>query len=135
MSKLKGGVAMIGGIASYLFGGWDELLIALCIFMVLDYLTGLLRAFIKKEISSNIGFHGIARKMVIFVVLILANMLDMVVNVEAGLFRGMVCFFYITNEGISILENCASVGLPIPEFMRDALKQLSNGQKKEKIEK
>ncbi len=99
--------------------------------MVLDYGTGLLRAWINKEVSSDVGLRGIARKAVIFVVLIVAVMLDRLLNTGTWVFRTLVCYFYIANEGISLLENCAGLGLPIPEKIKDALAQHKDGEKKE----
>ncbi len=93
--------------------------------MVLDCGTGLLRAWINKKVSSDVGLRGIARKVVIFVVLIVAVMLDRLLNTGTW-----VCYFYIANEGISLLENCAGLGLPIPEKIKDALAQLKDGEKK-----
>lgn len=100
-------------------------------FIVLDYCTGVIRAWINKEISSDIGFKGIARKMVILIVLIVAVLLDRLLNTGTWVFRTIVCYFYIANEGISLLENCAGLGLPVPESIQNALVQLKDGEKKE----
>lgn len=124
-------VAGVGTVVTYLFGSWDLALQILIIFMVLDYFTGLLRGAINKELSSDIGFHGLARKAVIFVVLIVAVSLDRLMNTGTWVFRTLICYFYIANEGISILENCATLGLPIPEKLKDMLMQLKEGNKKE----
>ena len=124
-------IAAIGTGFTWLFGTWDTALIVLISFMVLDYATGLLRAWINKEVSSDIGLKGIARKCVIFVVLIVAVMLDRLLNTGTWVFRTLVCYFYIANEGISLLENCAGLGLPIPEKIKDALIQLKDGEKKD----
>ncbi|ARC85628.1 toxin secretion/phage lysis holin family protein [Clostridium argentinense CDC 2741] len=124
-------VASIGTGLTWLFGTWDTAIGILILFMVLDYITGLLRGYINKELSSNIGLKGIARKAVIFVVLIVAVSLDRLINTETWVFRTLVCYFYIANEGISLLENCATLGLPIPEKIKEALLQLKEGNKKE----
>ncbi|WP_291568521.1 phage holin family protein [Clostridium sp. UBA2485] len=124
-------VASIGTAFTWLFGTWDTAIGILILFMVLDYITGLLRGYINKELSSNIGLKGIARKAVIFVVLIVAVSLDRLINTETWVFRTLVCYFYIANEGISLLENCATLGLPIPEKIKEALLQLKEGNKKE----
>lgn len=124
-------IAAIGTGFTWLLGTWDTALIVLISFMVLDYATGLLRAWINKEVSSDTGLKGIARKCVIFVVLIVAVMLDRLLNTGTWVFRTLVCYFYIANEGISLLENCAGLGLPIPEKIKDALAQLKDGEKKE----
>lgn len=124
-------VAGAGTIITYLFGAWDYALTMLIGLMVLDYVTGLVKAYINKVISSDVGLKGIARKCLILVVLIVAVMLDRLMNNETWVFRTLVCYFYIANEGISLLENCAQMGLPIPEKLKDALVQLKEGNKKE----
>ena len=123
-------VAFIGTSFTWLFGTWDTALIVLVSFMVLDYLTGVLRAVVNKEVSSDTGLKGIARKTVIFIVLIVAVLLDRLLNTGAWVFRTVICYFYIANEGISLLENCAGLGLPIPDVIKDALIQLKDGEKK-----
>ena len=124
-------VAAIGTGVTWLFGTWDTALIVLVCFMALDYATGVLRAWINIEVSSDIGLKGIARKTVIFIVLIVAVLLDRLLNTGTWVFRTLICYFYIANEGISLLENCAGLGLPIPEKLKEALVQLKDGEKKE----
>lgn len=124
-------VAGIGTLLTWLLGTWDTAIAVLIVFMVLDYCTGVLRAYINKEVSSDIGLKGIARKAVIFVVLIVAVLLDRLLNTGNWVFRTLICYFYIANEGISLLENCATLGLPIPDKLKDALAQLKDGEKKE----
>jgi toxin secretion/phage lysis holin len=131
LNYIKVIVMAIGTGITWLLGTWDTALVVLIVFMGLDYGTGLLRAWINKEVSSNVGLKGIARKAVIFVVLIVAVMLDRLLNTGTWVFRTLVCYFYIANEGISLLENCAGLGLPIPEQIKDALVQLKDGEKKE----
>lgn len=126
----KLGVIALGTGFTWLFGAWDMPLITLVIFMALDYLTGVIRGYINKELSSDVGLKGIARKGVIFVVLIVAVLLDRLLNTGIWFFRTLVCYFYIANEGISLLENCASLGAPIPDKLKDALIQLREGKKK-----
>lgn len=130
LNYYKGGVAIVGTALTYLFGTWDTALTVLVIFIVLDYLTGLLRAFVNKEVSSDVGLKGIARKAVIFIVLIVAVLLDRLLNTGTWVFRTLICYFYIANEGISLLENCCGLGLPIPDKLKDALAQLKEGEKK-----
>ena len=125
LNYLKGVVAIVGTALTWLFGAWDTAL------MVLDYCTGVIRAFINKEVSSDIGLKGIARKAVILIVLIVAVLLDRLLNTGTWVFRTIVCYFYIANEGISLLENCAGLGLPVPESIQNALVQLKDGEKKE----
>ena len=124
-------VATIGTWFTWLFGTWDTALIVLIIFMVLDYCTGLLRGAVNKELSSDVGLKGIARKVVIFIVLIVAVLLDRLLNTGNWVFRSLVAYFYIANEGISLLENCAQLGVPIPDKLKDMLIQLKEGNKKE----
>ena len=131
LNYFKMGVATVGTAITWLFGSWDTALMVLICFMVLDYATGLLRAYINKEVSSDIGLIGIARKAVIFVVLIVAVLLDRLLNTGNWVYRTLVSYFYIANEGISLLENCAGLGLPIPAKLKDALAQLKEGEKKE----
>lgn len=124
-------IAVICTAFTWLFGAWDTPLGILVLFMVLDYATGLMRGYVNKELSSDIGLKGIARKAVIFIVLIVAVALDRLLNTGTWLFRSLVCYFYIANEGLSLLENCASLGLPIPDKILEALAQLKDGEKKE----
>ena len=131
LNYIKVIVMALGTWITWLLGSWDKALVVLIVFMVLDYGTGLLRAWINKEVSSDVGLMGIARKGLIFVVLIVAVMLDRLLNTGTWVFRTLVCYFYIANEGISLLENCAGLGLPIPEKIKDALAQLKDGEKKE----
>lgn len=128
---LKTIIATIGTVFTWLFGAWDTALIALIGFMVLDYATGLIKAYVNKEVSSDVGLKGIARKSLILIVLMVAVMLDRLLNTGAWVFRSLICYFYIANEGISLLENCAQLGLPIPDKLKDALVQLKEGNKKE----
>jgi toxin secretion/phage lysis holin len=127
-------IATIATGFTWIFGTWGLAIEVLITFMSLDYVTGLLRGYINKELSSDVGLKGIARKMVIFVVLIVAVMLDRLLNVDKWIFRTLVCYFYIANEGLSILENCATLGLPVPEQITNALKQLKEGNKKDYLD-
>lgn len=126
-------VIALGTGFTWLFGVWDIPLIVLVVFMVLDQLTGVIRGYVNKELSSDVGLKGIARKCVILIILIVAVMLDRLLNTGSWMFRTMVAYFYIANEGISLLENCASLGAPIPEKLKNALIQLKEGKKKEPI--
>ncbi|WP_206871155.1 phage holin family protein [Clostridium zeae] len=124
-------IAAIGTVATWIFGVWDTALMVLIAFMVLDYTTGIIKAYINKIISSDVGLKGIARKSVIFIVLIVAVLLDKLLNTGTWVFRTLVCYFYIANEGISLLENCVELGLPVPDQLQDALVQLKDGNRKE----
>ena len=131
INYIKGVLVSVGTGLTWFLGTWDTALAVLVCFMVLDYVTGLLRAYVNKEVSSDVGLKGIARKAVIFVVLIVAVLLDRLLNTGNWVFRTLICYFYIANEGISLLENCAGLGLPIPEKLKEALAQLKEGEKKE----
>ena len=120
-----------GTAFSYLFGGFDVTIIALAIFMALDYLTGVSGAIINKKLSSEIGLSGIAKKSLIVIILIMAVVLDRLINQEYHIFRTLVCYFYIANEGISILENIALLGVPFPNKLLSVLKQLKKDSEKE----
>lgn len=126
-------IIALGTGFTWLFGVWDIPLVVLVVFMVLDQLTGVIRGYVNKELSSDVGLKGIARKCVILIILIVAVMLDRLLNTGSWMFRTMVAYFYIANEGISLLENCASLGAPIPEKLKHALIQLKEGKKKEPI--
>ncbi|MFT8348763.1 holin family protein [Clostridium saccharoperbutylacetonicum] len=124
LNTLKYMVAIAGTGFTWLFGAWDLALTILIVFMVLDYATGILKGYVNKELSSNIGLKGIARKAVILVVLIVAVCLDRLLNTGSWIFRTLVAYFYIANEGLSLLENCAALGAPVPTQITDALAQL-----------
>ena len=126
-------IAGIGTFLTWLFGAWDIALMVLVCFMVLDYLTGLIKAYLTKKLSSNVGLHGIARKSVILIVLIMSVMLDRILNSGTWVFRTLVCYFYIANEGLSILENCSVIGLPIPQKIQEALEQLKNMENESEV--
>ena len=124
-------VATVGTTFTWLFGAWDTALTVLVCFMILDYITGVLRAFINKEVSSNIGLIGIARKSLILVVLIVGVLLDRLLNEGTWVFWTLIAYFYIANEGISLIENCVGLGLSVPQKLQDTLIQLKEGNKKE----
>jgi toxin secretion/phage lysis holin len=117
-------VAVIGCFCSYLFGGWDTVLIVLVTFVVMDYITGVTSAAIQHKLNSHEGFNGILRKSTIFLVLIVAVLLDRLVGNQGQIFRTTVAYFYIANEGVSILENVGKCGVPLPEKLVSILEQL-----------
>lgn len=121
-------VSVIGTVFTYLFGSWDKALAILITFMVLDYITGLIKAWYKKELSSDVGLHGLARKATILIVLIIAVLLDRLINQGTWVFRTLVAYFYIANEGISILENIAVLNVPFPAKIKDVLIQLQENK-------
>lgn len=129
---LKAAAAALGGAAAYLWGPWDALSIALVIFVVLDYITGIAKAAVRRELSSKAGFHGLLKKVAIFVLVAIGTVMDSVIPAANHAIRSAVIMFYIANEGLSILENAGEIGLPMPEALKAALKKLSEpGEKKE----
>ena len=117
-------IAAIGGWRGWFLGGCDGLLYALIAFAVVDYLTGIMCAIVDKKLSSAVGFKGIFKKVLIFVLVGIANILDVQVIGNGSVLRTAVIFFYISNEGISLLENASHLGLPIPAPIRNVLQQL-----------
>ncbi len=124
-------VAVVATFFTYLFGGWDVALSILIIFMVLDYLTGVIYAYTIQTLNSEVGFKGLIKKCMILVVLIIGVMLDRILGNGTWVFRTLVCYFYIANEGISLLENISNLGVPIPNKLRNALEQLNKDDDKE----
>lgn len=116
--------AAIGGWLGYFLGGCDGLLYTLIAFVVIDYLTGIMCAISDHTLSSEVGFRGICRKVLIFLLVGIANILDIHVLGNGSVLRTAVIFFYISNEGVSLLENAAHLGLPVPEKVKDVLEQL-----------
>ncbi len=124
--------AGIGGWLGYFLDGCDGLLIALLAFVVVDYVTGVMCAIIDKKLSSAVGFKGIFRKVLIFTLVGIANIVDIYVIGDGSILRTAVIFFYLSNEGVSLLENTVHLGLPVPEKLKDVLEQLhERGEKKE----
>ena len=124
-------IAGIGGWLGYFLGGSDGLLYALIAFVVIDYITGVMCAIADHTLSSEVGFKGICRKVLIFLLVGIANILDVQVIGTGSVLRTAVIFFYISNEGISLLENAGHLGLPIPEKMRSILEQLHDRSESE----
>lgn len=114
----------VGGWLGYFLGGCDGLLYALIAFVVIDYITGVMCAIINRELSSAVGFKGIFRKVLIFLLVGIANIIDVQVIGTGAVLRTAVIFFYISNEGVSLLENAGHLGLPIPEKIKTVLEQL-----------
>lgn len=114
----------LGGWLGYFLGGCDGLLYALIAFVVIDYLTGVMCAITDKKLSSAVGFKGIFRKVLIFLLVGIANVIDVEVIGTGAVLRTAVIFFYISNEGVSLLENAGHLGLPVPEKIRSVLEQL-----------
>lgn len=119
-------LSMVGAILGALFGKLDGLLIALLVFMALDYITGVINAIYSKTLSSEVGFKGLLRKALILIVVIVGHILDIYVLKVGSTVRSGVCLFYISNEGISILENAANIGLPLPDKLKKILEEVLN---------
>ena len=118
--------AAVGGWLGYFLGGCDGLLYALIAFVVIDYITGVMCAIADKTLSSEVGFKGICRKVLIFLLVGIANIIDVQVLGAPGVLRTAVIFFYLSNEGVSLLENAAHLGLPVPDAIKTVLEQLHN---------
>ena len=118
-------VAAIGGTIGYFLGGLDGFLYALIAFVVIDYLTGIMVAILERKLSSEVGFRGIFKKVLIFSLVAVAHIIDSQLIQTGSAIRTAVIFFYLSNEGISIIENTAIIGLPIPEKLKTVLKQLN----------
>ena len=123
-AKIQMAVAAIGGWLGYFLGGMDGLMIALIIFMALDYITGLMCAVIDKKLSSAVGFKGICKKVLILMLVGVAHIVDLHVVGTGDALRSAVVCFYLSNESVSMLENAAHLGLPIPEKLKSVLAQL-----------
>ena len=118
-------IAAVGGYIGYFLGGWDGFLYALLAFVVIDYITGIMVAVLEKRLSSEVGFRGIFKKVLIFSLVAVGHIIDSKLIQNGGAIRTAVIFFYLSNEGISILENTAKIGLPIPAKLRGILEQLN----------
>jgi toxin secretion/phage lysis holin len=117
-------IAFLGGICGFLFGAVDGLFYALVGFVVLDYVTGIIVAIIRKELSSNVGFHGICKKILMFAVVALANIVDVQIIGDGSTLRTAVIFVFLANEGLSLLENVGNAGITYPAILKNALSQL-----------
>ena len=124
-------LAAVGGWLGYFLGGCDGLLYALIAFVVIDYITGVMCAINDKTLSSAVGFKGICKKVLIFLMVGIGHILDAKVIGTGSVLRTAFIFFYISDEGISLIENAAHLGLPIPQKLRDVLEQLHNRAEKE----
>ena len=121
----------VGGWLGYFLGGCDGLLYALIAFVAIDYITGVMCAINDRTLSSEVGFKGICRKVLIFLLVGIGHILDINVIGTGSVLRTAVIFFYISNEGVSLLENSAHLGLPVPQKIKDVLEQLHKRSEKE----
>ena len=123
--------AAIGGGIGWFLGGADGFLYALIAFVVIDYITGVMCAIVDKKLSSEVGFKGICKKALVFILVGVGNIIDVQVLGQAGVLRTAVIFFYLSNEGVSLLENAGHLGLPIPAKLKAVLEQLHDRSEKE----
>ena len=114
----------IGGWLGWFLGGCDGLMYALIAFVVVDYITGIMCAIVDKKLSSEVGFKGICKKVLIFLLVGMANILDVNIIGSGSVLRTAAIFFYLSNEGVSLLENATHLGLPVPNAMKEVLQQL-----------
>ena len=122
LTGFKYAFALLGGTITAFLGGWDLALQVLVLFVVLDYLVGLIAAWTEKALDSRIGFRGIAKKILLFVPIAICYALDQVLGQE--ILRSLAIFFYIANEGLSIVENLGRAGVPVPDALGEALEQM-----------
>lgn len=118
-------IALFGSIVGWLLGELDSLIYTLVVFVAIDYVTGILLAIYEKKISSNIGYKGICKKVMIFALVALGNIIDKQLIGSGSSIRTMLIMFYLSNEGISILENAAKIGLPLPQKLKEVLQQIN----------
>jgi toxin secretion/phage lysis holin len=114
------------GFLGWFWGGFDGFLYALMVFIIIDYITGLMLAILERKLSSEVGFRGIFKKVLILTFVGVGHILDQYVLINGNAIRTAVIFFYLSNEGISILENTSKIGLPVPKKLKGVLKQLDN---------
>jgi toxin secretion/phage lysis holin len=127
INTLQFAFIIIGGWLGWFLGGFDGFLYALVAFVVIDYITGIMLAIIEKKVSSEVGAKGIFKKVLIFTLVGIGHIIDRQIAGDGSVVRTAVIFFYLSNEGISILENSTKIGLPIPEKLKNILEQLNKG--------
>ena len=123
---LRIAAAGIGGIATYIWGPWDALIIALVAMVIIDYITGVIKAAVQGKLSSAVGFRGLLKKVAIFLLVAVGVMVDRVIPATNEAVRSAVIFFYIANEGLSILENAGELGLPLPAALKKSLEKMKD---------
>ena len=128
-AKIQIAITAIGGWLGYFLGGLDGLMIALIVLMTLDYVSGVMCAIIDRKLSSAVGFKGVCKKVFILMLVGVAHIIDLHVVGTGSALRGAVICFYMSNEGLSLLENAAHIGLPIPDKLRDILAQLHDKER------
>ena len=133
INYLKITFAAIAGVLGWFLGEINSLFYALIAFVVLDYITGVLLAICEKKVSSEIGFKGISKKVMIFILVGLGNVIDQYIIGSGSSLRTMLIMFYLSNEGISILENATNIGLPLPQKLKDVLLQVSKTDERTRL--
>ena len=128
-TKIQIAITALGGWLGYFLGGMDGLMIALIVLMTLDYVSGVMCAIVDRKLSSAVGFKGICKKVFILMLVGVAHIIDLHVVGTGSALRGAVICFYMSNEGLSLLENAAHIGLPIPDKLRDILAQLHDKER------
>ena len=131
--SIEAASAAIGGVVGWYVGGFDGFLFALIAFIVVDYITGVMRAIVDKKLSSEIGAKGITQKVAIFLIIGIAHLVDNYVLQTGAALRTAVIFFYMANECLSVLENSVGLGLPVPEKLREVLEQLKDKSGKDQL--
>ena len=121
-------LSTLGYLLIYLLGGWDIALQCLVIAIALDYVSGITRAFVTKTLSSRIGFQGLLKKMCLLLIVMLGTLIDRVTG-DTGAIRTLVIYYFVANEGLSIIENLGQAGVPIPPAIKKALKALRKESK------
>ena len=124
-TNIQIGITAIGGFLGWLLGGLDGFIYALLAFVVIDYVTGVMVAVLERKVSSEVGFRGIFKKVLIFAMVGIGNIIDVQLIKNGSAIRTAVIFFYLSNEGISIIENSAKIGLPVPEKLKTVLEQIN----------
>lgn len=123
-AKIQVAITAVGGWLGYFIGGIDGMMLALIVLMALDYITGVMCAVLDKKLSSAVGFKGIFKKVLILMLVGVANVVDLNVMGTGSALRGAIIAFYLSNEGLSLLENVVHIGLPVPDKLKDVLAQL-----------
>ena len=127
-------IAGIGTFLTFIFGDWDVALQCLVIAIAIDYISGIIKAFINKDLSSKIGLKGLLKKVGVLLIVALATLIDRITG-ESGAVRTLVIYYFVANEGLSVVENLGEAGLPIPDVIKKALKSLKSQSKEKKNDK
>ena len=134
VDALRIAAAGIGGIVTYIWGPWDALIVALVAMVIIDYITGVIKAAVQGKLSSAVGFRGLLKKVAIFLLVAVGVMVDRVIPATNEAVRSAVIFFYIANEGLSILENAGELGLPLPAALKKSLEKMQDKEEKPDID-